>query len=122
MFFFFFFFFFKQKTAYEMLSGDWSSDVCSSDLRRGALGVDRRERLVEHQDGRVAQERARDRDALTLTAREPHPALADDGVVALRQPQDELLRVRRAGGGLELVGARIGIAHPDVVLDGAVEQ
>src|SRR5881398_1067353 len=28
----FFFFFFKQKTAYEMLSGDWSSDVCSSDL------------------------------------------------------------------------------------------
>src|SRR5574337_1462758 len=26
-----FFFFFKQKTAYEM-SGDWSSDVCSSDL------------------------------------------------------------------------------------------
>src|SRR5881398_3975904 len=32
MFFFFFFFFFKQKTAYEMLSGDWSSGVCSSDL------------------------------------------------------------------------------------------
>src|SRR5881398_1367563 len=29
------FFFFKQKTAYEMLSGDWSSDVCSSDLRFG---------------------------------------------------------------------------------------
>src|SRR6187200_3634632 len=31
-FFFFFFFFFKQKTAYEIVSGDWSSDVCSSDL------------------------------------------------------------------------------------------
>src|SRR3546814_9370768 len=26
-------FFFKQKTAYEMRSSDWSSDVCSSDLR-----------------------------------------------------------------------------------------
>ena len=26
------FFFFKQKTAYEIMSGDWSSDVCSSDL------------------------------------------------------------------------------------------
>ena len=26
------FFFFKQKTAYEIHSGDWSSDVCSSDL------------------------------------------------------------------------------------------
>ena len=24
--------FFKQKTAYEIASGDWSSDVCSSDL------------------------------------------------------------------------------------------
>ena len=24
--------FFKQKTAYEMSRGDWSSDVCSSDL------------------------------------------------------------------------------------------
>src|SRR3546814_10421030 len=30
---FFFFFFFKQKTAYEMRISDWSSDVCSSDLR-----------------------------------------------------------------------------------------
>ena len=29
---FLFFFFFKQKTAYEIGTGDWSSDVCSSDL------------------------------------------------------------------------------------------
>src|SRR3546814_13442917 len=27
-------FFFKQKTAYEMRISDWSSDVCSSDLRK----------------------------------------------------------------------------------------
>src|SRR3546814_6501923 len=33
MFFLVFFFFFKQKTAYEMRISDWSSDVCSSDLR-----------------------------------------------------------------------------------------
>ena len=32
MFLFFFFFFFKQKTAYEIVDCDWSSDVCSSDL------------------------------------------------------------------------------------------
>src|SRR5216110_1446103 len=31
-----FFFFFKQKTAYEISSRDWSSDVCSSDLRMTA--------------------------------------------------------------------------------------
>jgi hypothetical protein len=33
----FFFFFFKQKTAYEILDGDWSSDVCSSDLQAAYL-------------------------------------------------------------------------------------
>src|SRR3546814_1688294 len=30
----YYFFFFKQKTAYEMRISDWSSDVCSSDLRQ----------------------------------------------------------------------------------------
>src|SRR5881296_1518804 len=34
------FFFFKQKTAYEMLLCDWSSDVCSSDLPTRAHGND----------------------------------------------------------------------------------
>src|SRR3546814_16484028 len=29
-----FFVFFKQKTAYDMRISDWSSDVCSSDLRQ----------------------------------------------------------------------------------------
>src|SRR3546814_6146805 len=31
---FIFLFFFKQKTSYEMRISDWSSDVCSSDLRK----------------------------------------------------------------------------------------
>ena len=33
------FFFFKQKTAYEIYQCDWSSDVCSSDLRLNKLKV-----------------------------------------------------------------------------------
>src|SRR3546814_3051168 len=48
MFYFYVFFFFKQKTAYEMRISDWSSDVCSSDLRRVAgdpRGDPRRARL-----------------------------------------------------------------------------
>src|SRR3546814_7558249 len=32
-------FFFNQKTAYEMRISDWSSDVCSSDLRFTEAGV-----------------------------------------------------------------------------------
>src|SRR3546814_8113999 len=39
LFLFLFVFFFKQKTAYEMRISDWSSDVCSSDLRRWSLGA-----------------------------------------------------------------------------------
>src|SRR3546814_10968549 len=35
----FVFFFFKQKTAYEMRISDWSSDVCSSDLRYLVTGI-----------------------------------------------------------------------------------
>src|SRR5881296_3018068 len=46
-----FFFFFKQKTAYEMLLCDWSSDVCSSDLehlpRRGARLAQRLPRAAD---------------------------------------------------------------------------
>src|SRR3546814_2098139 len=37
------FFFFKQKTAYEMRISDWSSDVCSSDLRQADDAEHRRE-------------------------------------------------------------------------------
>src|SRR3546814_6347712 len=35
-----FFFFFKQKTAYEVRISDWSSDVCSSDLKHGERPAD----------------------------------------------------------------------------------
>src|SRR3546814_13260458 len=44
------FFFFKQKTAYEMRISDWSSDVCSSDLRIGEP------RAAMRRDERVAQQ------------------------------------------------------------------
>src|SRR3546814_5636346 len=36
------FFFFKQKTAYVLRIGDWSADVCSSDLLQGGAGAGRR--------------------------------------------------------------------------------
>src|SRR3546814_7609802 len=35
----FIFFVFKQKTAYEMRISDWSSDVCSSDLKAPVVAV-----------------------------------------------------------------------------------
>src|SRR3546814_6999365 len=52
-------FFVKQKTAYEMRISDWSSDVCSSDLRRhllpGPLEVDLRQALRRRRRGREGQ-------------------------------------------------------------------
>src|SRR3546814_10694025 len=49
-------FFFKQKTAYEMRISDWSSDVCSSDLRRSSapeIPIDENHREL-HRVGRLA--------------------------------------------------------------------
>src|SRR3546814_6271439 len=61
------FFFFKQKTAYEMRISDWSSDVCSSDLRgaspqgenRGDGGDRARAGRAARPDARGASEPAR---------------------------------------------------------------
>src|SRR3546814_9831695 len=49
----FVFFFFKQKTAYEMRISDWSSDVCSSDLR--ALRVNLAAFRTDYSDLQISQ-------------------------------------------------------------------
>ncbi|MNJ78216.1 hypothetical protein D3C77_759030 [compost metagenome] len=54
------------------------------------LGVQRRGGLIENQQRRVLQQRARDGQALPLTTREQHAVLSHFGVEALRQPVDEL--------------------------------
>ena len=56
--------------------------------------VDVRGRLVEHQDPRVGDQRARERDELALAGRELHAALADLGVVAVLAARDELVARR----------------------------
>src|SRR6185437_4672985 len=83
--------------------------------------VERAGGFVEHQDGGVLQQRARDRDALLLAAREFQAAFADRGFVALRQRQDEVVDVRGARGGVYLVARGAGAAVGNVVVDGVVE-
>ena len=70
--------------------------------------VDRGGRVVEDQDARVDDECARDRDPLALPARERDPALADHGVVALRQLLDELVRLREPRDALDLLVVESG--------------
>src|SRR3546814_2113167 len=121
-------FVFKQKTAYELRISDWSSDVCSSDLverrldRRLGAAVERARRFVEDQDRRVFQQRSRDRDTLLLAARQLEPALADLGLLPLRQQRDETVDRRALGRRRNLLRARIGTAIGDVVADRIVEQ
>src|SRR3546814_9399720 len=84
-------FFFKQKTAYEMRISDWSSDVCSSDLRADR-GIARRILAREQRRG------ARDLDDLQ---RVDHPDRA------ARIDADDRLRVVEIG-----VHPRFGIDDP----------
>jgi hypothetical protein len=85
-------------------------------------GVERRGRLVEHQDRRRLEDGAGDGHALLLAARQLEPALADHGVVALRQAQYEVVDLGEPGGLLDLLVAGIGAAVADVVADRVVEQ
>ena len=59
---------------------------------RLGLVVERRGRLVEHQDRRIAHDGAGDRQALALAARQRHAVFADRRVVALRLLADEARR------------------------------
>ena len=86
------------------------------------LGVERRGRLVEDQDRRVADHRPRDADALALAAGERIAALADHRVVAVRHPRDELVGVGELGRGDDLLLGRVGAPIGDVLADRAVEE
>src|SRR6266849_4573229 len=60
--------------------------------KRLRFTIQRRGRFVQNQDGRVLQDRARDRDALALSTGEAYAAFAYDGLIFLRKPKDEIVR------------------------------
>ena len=89
---------------------------------RLGVQVDARGRLVEDQDARVGDQRARERDELPLAGRELRAALADLGVVAVLERGDELVRADRARRAADLLRRRFGRAERDVLGDRAGEQ
>src|SRR3546814_6545334 len=115
-------FFFKQKTAYEMRISDWSSDVCSSDLR-ALLARDQR-RAGERQEHRLRQRGAhvqRQRvvlAAVRLVGEHDHVAAVGQRLGALElldQGEDiavvaaQQLAQVRAAAGVALVA--LGVGH-----------
>ena len=84
--------------------------------------VDARRGFVEDQDWRILEHRPRDRNALTLPARELLTALADDGVIAFGKGANELIGFCDACR-LDDVGfRRVGGAVRNVLGDGAVKE
>ena len=83
-----------------------SADVASSSSSSGAF----------------AQKRARDRDALSLTARQSRPAFAHERVEPFRKRTQEFLGMRIARGLPDLVLARVPIAVAEVVARGGGEH
>src|SRR5213593_5109368 len=104
-----FFFFFKQKTAYEMVSCDWSSDVCSSDLLARREG----QRLAERQ----AVARARAVESGEPLALEPlrhlerRPTTPGHGDETDRRLRDHLREYKRSGHACHRAGASLSSAH-----------
>src|SRR6059036_2621845 len=96
---FFIFFFFKQKTAYEITYGDWSSDVCSSDLRDASLEASQRlgRWNARGADGgaRGREDRPDERDP--SQEQQPVPRDHERGLVR-EEAQIEVVRERDAEG------------------------
>ena len=93
-----------------------------------ALGIEGAGRLVEQQDGGIAEQRPGDGDALALAARQPHAARPEMGGEALRQGLDEGQRRGRLGRPTDLGVGGIGpgeieeclMKHPAVAMVGVV--
>ena len=84
--------------------------------------VDGGGRLVEDEDARIGEERAGERDELALAEREPEAALADFGVVALRELRDERIGADGRRRGFDLRSRCARAAEGDVVRDRAREE
>ena len=97
------------------------SSASAARQRRITLFIEIGIRLVEHQQPRLAVQRARQRDALPLSAGKQATALADLGVVAVRQLQDQVVRVRQLRSADHRFGIRLLQAR-DVGGDAAREQ
>ena len=90
--------------------------------QRLALGIERRGGFVENENGRVLEDGAGNGHALALAAGEAEAFLADDGVVALRHAQNEIVRQGIARGLLHQGVLDVRLTVGDVVVHGVVEE
>ena len=89
---------------------------------RLAFGVEGARRLVEDEDARIDDQRPGDGQPLALPAGKVRRAFVDVGLVAARQPVDELLGAGEPRRPHHVLEGRIGPRRGDVVADRAAEQ
>ena len=108
--------------------GDDEGGAAGHDLLDGVLdellghGVDGARRLVQHEDARVGQQRAGKGQQLLFAGGEGVAALADVGIIAVRQSCDDLVGRDGLDCGLDLIHCRVGTAVAQVFQDRAGEQ
>ena len=86
------------------------------------LRVERRGRLIEDQDLRVVQQRARYRYTLALSARKRVSFLSDNGIVSVGEFNDKSVRARRFRRRNDRLARRAGRRIGDIVVDRSVEE
>src|SRR3546814_13309059 len=96
-----------------MRSSDWSSDVCSSDLRS---------RLVEQPQSRIAEQQPRQPGERALPARKPAPAFRDRKIEPPGMARNQMRQPRRCRRVEQHLVPRIGQPEKDIVPARAVEQ
>src|SRR3546814_3116082 len=113
--------FFKQKTADEMRISDWSSDVCSSDLRLGHIGTPygrlHRRPADDGHRGVLEPSLSRARIWAAAGADRPdiwHPAVVDDAAGQPHSLQIDRppLPTGRAIRSLQVVWHRLAVRRP----------
>src|SRR3546814_11730555 len=105
-----FVFFFKQKTAYEMRISDWSSDVCSSDLRFAAVDRLGRDGGYRHRLGEGDGEHLVLCGVDLAAARSPGTRSLDAEAVAFGEEQRRLSTIHGRGQDVSVPGALATIA------------
>ena len=78
--------------------------------------------LIQDQNRRVFEKRARDREALTLAAGKHPSALADHHVKAFRIAPHDVHNLRALTGRYHFCFGRIGFSDQEIFGDGSVEQ
>ena len=100
-----------------------ANQICDGPLDQPfGFRIQRRSRFVQNQDGRIEQDGARNREALSLSTGKKSATLADHGIITVGQFHDEIVRKSDAGGSLNLFVAGIGTAVGDVVPHRVIEE